>query len=390
MNTSKFHPLPINTFQILATNHSLHCVSIYLPMNKKGKEQNEHLAQETLKKCIKDIHKTLQKYQLSNTEIVAYLKPLETLISDVELWRNPSEGIAIFLDEKELQYYTLPIKFETKTQVASSFYLIPLFPLYQEDKMYYLLELSQDYINLYEASKYGLTNLNIKSLAPDTLKKAVGFDFKQKMLQFRSGQDAFSAGSFHGHGDGIDDDKKEIFTFFNAINKAVNKAIKNKKAPLVVASTNNVFNNYKQLNTYPNLYTKNCKGDPEFKNKTNLHQTSLDLLKPYFEEAKKKQLSQFKELYHTPKVSYQLNEIIPAAISGKIATLFVEKNLDEFGVFNKENGKLVFGSDKEIQNSSLINLAAVQTFLNKGNVYVLNHEEMPVKGRLLNAVFRFN
>ncbi|WP_372745548.1 hypothetical protein [Lutibacter sp.] len=389
MKTSKFHPLPIKTFENLATKHSLHCVSIYLPMNKKGKEQNEHLAQETLKKCIKEVNKTLQKHQLSNTEIAAYLKPIEKLIVDTELWRNPSEGLAVFLDKNGFNYYTLPIPFTAKTQVASSFYLQPLLPLYEVEEIYYLLELSQDYVKLYEASTYGLTDLQIKSLAPDTLEKAVGSDFKQKMLQFRSGQDAFGAGAFHGHGEGKDDYKKEIFAFLKVIDKAVNKVIKNNKAPLVIASTNNVFNNYKQVNTYPNLYTKNCKGDPEFKNKTKLHEASLKIIKPYFKEIKKQQLHQFQELYHTPKVSYQLNEIIPAAISGKIETLFVEKNSNEYGLYNIESGKLILNTKKDIHNSSLTNLAAVQTFLNKGNVYVLDSKKMPVKGRSLNAIFRY-
>ena len=390
MKTSEFHPLPIKTFENLATNHELHCVSIYLPMDKKGKEQNKHLAQETLKECIKNVHKELQEYQLNDSEIISYLKPIENLIADVDLWRNPSEGLAIFLDKKGLNYYTLPIPFATKTQVASSYYLTPLFPLYEEERWYYLLELSQDYVKLYKASTYGLTDLQIESLAPESLEKAVGTDFKQKMLQFRSGQDAFSSGSFHGHGEGIDDKKKEINTFLTAIDKAVISVIKNSKLPLVIASTNNVFSSYKQINTYSNLYPKNCKGDPEFKNKTNLHQASMELIKPYFEATKKQQLHKFKELYHTPKISYQLNEIIPAAISGKIDTLFVDKNTDEYGIYNKEKGKLILNASKEIQNASLTNLAATQTFLNGGHVYLLNSEEMPTQGRSLNALFRYS
>lgn len=389
MNTSEFHPLPIKTFETLAKNHYLHCVSIYLPMDKKGKEQNKHLAQETLKECIKNAHKTLQNYQLSDAEIKTYLAPIENLIANIELWRNPSEGLAIFLDKKGLNYYTLPIPFTAKIQVASSFYLTPLFPLYEKEGIYYLLELSQDYVKLYKASTYGLTDLQIKSLAPETLEKAVGFDFKQKMLQFRSGQDTFGSGSFHGHGDGIDDEKKEILTFFTAIDKAVNSVIKNNKVPLVIASTNNVFNSYQQINTYPNLYTENCKGDPEFKNKTNLHKASLELIKPYFEATKKQQLNKFKELYHTPKISYQLNEIVPAAISGKIETLFIEKNTDEYGIYNKENGKLILSPSKEVQNASLTNLAAIKTFMNGGKVFLLNTEEMPAQGRSLNAIFRY-
>jgi hypothetical protein len=389
MYTSEFHPLPIKTFETLASNHYMHCVSIYLPMHKTGKEQNEHLAQENLKKCIKNVHKTLKAYLLPKEEIVNYLKPIEALIADLELWRNPSNGLAIFLDNKGLNYYTLPIEFETKIQVASNFYLVPLLPLYEDDEKYYLLELSQDYVKLYEASKFGLTNLHIKSLAPDTLEKAVGSDFKQKTLQIRSGQDAFGTGAFHGHGEGIDDKKKELFTFLSAIDKGVKKAIKNSKAPLVIASTNSLFNHYKQASTYANLYAENCKGDPEFKNKTNLHKASWELIKTYFEENKKQQLKQFSELYNTPKISYQLNEIIPAAISGKIATLFVEKNTDAYGIYNQENGKLILNKNKAVVNASLTNLAAIQTFIKGGKVYTLDSKEMPAQGEQLNAIFRF-
>lgn len=389
MYTSEYHPLPVKTFEALAANHYMHCVSIYLPMHKKGKEQNEHLAQENLKKCIKKVNKTLKKYLLSKEEINNYLKPIEALIADSELWRNPSNGLAIFLDKKGMNYYTLPIEFETKTQVASNFYLTPLLPLYENDEIYYLLELSQDYVKLYEASRYGLTNLHIKSLAPDNLEKAVGYDYKQKMLQLRSLQDSYGAGAFHGHGEGIDDERKELSTFLRAIDKGINKAIKNKKAPLVIASTNSLFNSYKQVNSHENLYGENCKGDPEFKNKTVLHKASWELIKPYFEDNKIKQINQFHELYSTPKISYQLNEIIPAAISGKINTLFVEKNKDAFGIYNQENGKLIFNKKKDIKNNSLTNLAAIQTFIKGGKVYLLDKEKMPVQGEPLNAIFRY-
>ena len=51
-------------------------------------------------------------------------------------------------------------------------------------------------------------------------------------------------------------------------------------------------------------------GDSEFKNKTKLHQESWKLIHPYFEKVKKDKLVQYKELYHTPKTSYQISEIV--------------------------------------------------------------------------------
>ena len=83
---------------------------------------------------------------------------------------------------------------------------------------------------------------------------------------------------------------------------------------------------------------------------------------------------QYKELYHTPRISYQLNEIIPAAISGKTDTLFVEKNSDEFGIYNQENGKLILNNKKEIKHASQTKFTAIQTFINGGKSYSLNAE----------------
>ncbi len=121
MYTSKNYLLSEKTFEALIAKRDLYCVSIYLPMHKTGKEQNERLAQANLKSCIKEVHRTLAKYQLQEDEINSYLKPIEELIANMDLWRNPSDGLAIFLDKKSLNYYPFPISFDTQTYVADHF-----------------------------------------------------------------------------------------------------------------------------------------------------------------------------------------------------------------------------------------------------------------------------
>ncbi|MBT8312024.1 MAG: hypothetical protein KJN91_04180, partial [Eudoraea sp.] len=56
--------------------------------------------------------------------------------------------------------------------------------------------------------RYGLQDLFIEMHAPEQLEEAVGYDYKQKSLQFRTGQAGFAQGAFHGHGEGKDDEKK--------------------------------------------------------------------------------------------------------------------------------------------------------------------------------------
>jgi len=389
MNTPENYPLPKKTFEALATKRHLHSVSTYLPMHKTGKEQNEHLAQANLKSCIKEVHQALTKHQLKEEEINNYLKPVKDLIADIDLWRNPSDGLAIFLDKDGLNYYPFPIAFDTQTYVSDHFYLKPLLPIYHDNGIYYLLELSEDYVKFYECSRYGYKDLYIEDFAPNQLEKAVGFDYKSKMLQFRSGHAAHGAGSFHGHGEGKDDHKEEMLAFFRAIDAGVKKLITDGKAPLVLACSSPLYSIYKEANSYPNLYEKYMNGDPEFKNKKKMHQQSWELMQDYFKKTKKYKLDIFTELYHTPKISYDPSEIIPAAINGKIDTLFVKKGADLFGVYNKENNRVRFDDSKELTNASLLNLASIYTFMQRGNVYELDPKEMPVKEQPINAIFRY-
>jgi len=369
---------------------ALHCVSIYLPMDKKGKEQNLHLAQALLKQCINQLKTTLVEHQMHLDEIADYLTPVEQLLYKVELWRNPSDGLAIFLDPEDgMQYFKVPIPFEAGTYVASHFYLKPLLPIYHNDGLYYLLELSRDYVKLYEASRYGFKDLYIEDFAPDRLEQAVGFDYKPKMLQFRTGQNIHSAGAFHGHGEGKDDDKKEMVSFFRAVDKGVKKAIVDQNAPLVLACTDYLLDLYRETSTYPNVYDTNVSGDPEFKVKTSLHQASWVLMESYFKRKQTEKVTQFNERYHTQKTSYEIDDILNAALNGRVDTLFIQNDTDIYGIYDMENNEVTIDDHQEIYNTSLTNLAATETFRQGGNVYFLSSDELPVKGNSMNAIFRY-
>lgn len=221
------------------------------------------------------------------------------------------------------------------------------------------------------------------------MEEAVGFDFRQNMLQFRGGQGVQATGAYHGKNPGNDDVKKELFTFFRAIDKGINKIISNKKAPLVIACAHSLFGFYKEANTYPTLLENQIAGDSEFKNKTKLHQESWKVVQPYFKKIEEAKILQYKELYHTPKTSYQVSEIVPAAINGKIDTLFVLDGEDEFGVFDKQTNRLMLRTENDLNSASLSDLSAVNTFMQGGKVFLLTPEEMPDSGRSMNALFRY-
>jgi hypothetical protein len=100
-------------------------------------------------------------------------------------------------------------------------------------------------------------------------------------------------------------------------------------------------------------------------------------------------LEQFKEVLDTPKSSYELHEIVPAAFDGKIDTLFVEEDNDVYGQYDLETRDLKTALNKAVFNASLVNMVAIKTFMKGGRVYFLDKTEMPVKDRVMNALMRF-
>lgn len=390
MNNFLAHVFTKSTFEQLAEIRGQHCVSIYLSMYKKGKELNEGLGQSNLKSCLKKVHAVLVEYGYHETKINSYLKPIRNLIFELSFWRNPSEGLAIFLDrDNGIRYYKLPFRFEIKTYVADHFYLIPLLPLFHNNGIYHLLELSRDYVKLYKGSRSNFRDVQLKKIIPKRLEEVVGYDFEQKMLQNRTGHMMYPAGSFHGQGEGKEDKKKELVSFFRKINQGVTKMLSNKKAPLILACTDELYPIYKKINSHHKLWDTNLSGDPEFKGANDLHKESWGLVQYYFGTKKREKLAKFIAKFHTSKTSYQLSEIIPEATKGKIDTLFVQQKEDFFGTYNGVKGCLILDSRKEMRNISLLNMIAICTFLHGGNVYFLEKEEMPVKNSPVNALYRF-
>ncbi|MGB5229820.1 MAG: hypothetical protein WBN55_16245, partial [Eudoraea sp.] len=368
---------------------NLYCVSIFLPMDKKGKEQNMHLAQALLRQCINEAQKALTEHQMHMNDIEEYLRPVEQLLDKVQLWRNPSDGLAIFLDsEKGMRYYMVPISFEVKTYVAGHFYLLPLLPLYHNDGLYYLLDLSQDYVKLYQASRYSFKDLHLEDFAPGQLEDAVGSDYEQKNLQFRSGQSTYGA-SFHGQGAGKDDEKDELLRYFRMLDEGVKKIATDSKAPLVLSCTDRLYGLYAEANTHHNLHDKYLPGDPEYKTDDEKHQKSWVLIEEYFRRPQLNKINKFNELYHTQKTSYEIDVIVNAALNGKIDTLFIEEGGDVFGIYDKKDNEVKIDEKNEINNVSQANLAALLTFEQGGEVYFLLPEQMPVKESPMNAVFRY-
>ncbi len=378
-----------NKFKELAQVNKPYCISIFIPAHRAGKEVNEKIDQLNLKNMVQEVEKELESRKLGNRQIAELLQPIINLIEDSGFWNNQSDGLAIFRNKDIFVYYTVPVLFDEFLYISDHFYLKPMIEYLNDSGKYYLLSLSLSGAKLYEGFPHQIDELLVDDLLPGKLQDVVGYDYVEKNLQFRSGQEGTGKSMYHGHGKGKEEDKTEILKFFRAINDGVMKVIKNRKRPLVIAAVDYLLPLYKEVNEYPHLVDEFIQGNPEQEDPVLLHEKVRRILAPYFDNEKNVLIASFEKALSKNLASYKEEYIIPASYNQKVDTLFVRNREVMWGLYDKESNKILPREQQSEFKTCLLNFAAVNTFLNNGNVFLLEQDEMPEPKSKLNAIYRF-
>ena len=378
-------------FRELAEFHGAHCASVFIPTERVSEGVKESKDRIRFEQEVRVVRDRLKEYGVSERAIEAMLEPAVKLARDSGFWRRMSDGLAVFIAPGYFEYFTVPVRFESYSYVADHFYVKPLMPLFSGDGRFFILSLTLHGAQFYEATRHTITEVYVRDLTPDRLEEVVGYDYEEKSLQYRSqGTTVSGSGTvFHGQGRQNEKRKEEVLQFCRAVDKGLMEMLHDEQAPMVVACVDFLFPLFQEANKYKYLVDENVSGNPDQMNITALHEKAWERVRPVFEAARAEKQRQYDEVKHTDRASYEVAEIVPAAINGRIDTLFLQNRSDIFGRYDPSANEVEMEDEKNISNTSLLNLAAVRTFLQKGQVFLVEPEEMPEQGTLANAILRF-
>lgn len=124
-----------------------------------------------------------------------------------------------------------------------------------------------------------------------------------------------------------------------------------------------------------------------------LHVTSNYYLLPLFNKATNSQLIEdslkIKQVvFDEDLTTNRLEKIIPNAYESKIAKLYVSSKNGVYGVYDTVNKTTMIDNEKNDQNMSLINLAAITSYLYGGQVFIVDPMSMPTKGTTIQAILK--
>ena len=368
------------------------CVSLFLPTFRAGAETQQNPIR--FKNLLREAESQLAERGRRAAEAEEILGAARALLDDWSFWQHQSDGLALFAAHGFLRSHQLPRALPELVVVDDRFYLKPLFPLLTGDGRFYVLGLSMKHVRLLEGDREGLREIALGDEVPKSLTEALGADVTQEMIQFAittpSAQGRQGAPRYHGHGGGEDDVKPEIEKFFNLVDRALRKHYLDREAPLVLAGVDYLLPLYREASEHPDVLEEGIPGNPDRLRPDELHPLAWEIAGPRFQEDRRRAAERYAELAGTGRGSSQLGEVLAAAHDGRVDTLWTARGARLWGHFDPGSRSVALAEEGHRNgHEDLLDLAAVQTFLNGGTVFAVEPEAVPAAGEPLAAIFRY-
>ena len=112
------------------------------------------------------------------------------------------------------------------------------------------------------------------------------------------------------------------------------------------------------------------------------------IVQPCFLEERETASQRIRQFADTDRASDDVAEIVSAAYHGRVDTVFVSLDLQQWGTFDPATDEVQLHRNAKPGVQDLLDFAAVQTLINDGQVYAVEAEQMPI-GASLAALFRY-
>ena len=378
----------------LVRDHEAPCISIYMPAIRAGAEIQQNPTR--FKNLLRQAKNDLETQGYRTNQIEKWLAPAWDLLNNEVFWQNQSDGLAAFISPDFFQNYRLPLDFEEQALVARNFVVKPLLELFSNNGHFYILALSQDHVRLLEGTRYSVDEIDVDEI-PTSLAEALKWDDPEEQLQYHSGEGASTGGrepsaTYHGHGVGKNDtgEKKDILRYFQKIDAGLQDVLAEERSPMLLAGVKYLFPIYREANEYNYLMEQGIPGNPEELSPQELHKAAWQILEPIFSDQQKQAADRYRQLagMQPERTSNDLSEIIPAAYQGQVEAFFLTSDTHQWGQYDWGSTKVKLETESSVENRDLLDLAAAQTLLNGGKVYLVDPASLPDEASYA-AIMRF-
>lgn len=364
------------------------CVSIVLPTHRAGSETRQDSIR--FSNLVNRAEEILKEKDLD----ISILNPFKDKLNDREFWQHQGYGLAVFANLEELHFLRLGREVNEQVVVDDCYYLKPVVASVGQTGSFHLLALTWEQARLYQVQSGQWSLIENESL-PTAYDKLMLPRDPEDQLQHQSSQAVGNSSSsntamFHGHGGGEDKIVGDRRNYLARVADLIEKEVYNFSIPFVLVSTEEVAGAFRgavhfdvdaTINESPANYS-----DSEMEHKF------LDSAQEQVKVSVREQVAVFGNRFGTAMnqslASDQIDEVIVAAMRGKIDSLMVNDRADIRGTVDRDNQSISIVEGNE-RTTDLVNRAVVEAIRTGAKIGAVSADRIPGRSKTVAAIFRF-
>ncbi len=349
------------------------CLTVLLPPYRPGEQAGSQAA--LLNSTIKEASRQLTAF-LPDESVSRLLEPLKHSVKDPDLAAGSHWGRAILRSPGVFEQLQLTQSVKASLTVAGSFSIRPLLDDVARPETFYVLNLSKTNVALIRCSDLEAKKIPLPNKTPDNLADALAFEPPDHDLENRS-PIGRSTGVMHsvrfGTGSGRETQHTHLADFYKLVDRAVSELLREHEAPLILTGVDEDQDIFRAITGCQNLVREGIakSGAGPIAHDELLHK-AYSILRAHAADRWTAALSSTTEQVGPGRFSTDPVLLLHAAFEGRVARLYLNRSAVRPGVFER-------GNYHSWGEEDLLNLAAVQTVLHRGEAFQIPGENMPAQ-----------
>ena len=349
------------------------CVSIYMPTHRRhpGKRQDPI----RFRNCLREAERLLTDRH-APAEIHALLGPVAAL-PNVEFWRHQAGGLGILRSPDVLQEFRVALKLPELVVVAESFHVRPLIRSLNSNVRYLLVALSQKGVVVFEGTADSITRVEIPGL-PGSLSEFAPRHRGRGLLSAHVVRGGGAMARIVAAGGAEDSVKADLAPYFRAVDRAIARALRRDRAPVVLAGVEYYLPIYREVTRLKGLAGTSVLGSPDAMKPEELHARAWPIATTILRENEERALERYRRAAAAGRTRDRLEDIVRDARRARVRRLFVALGVRIWGTVDRATGRV---HRTDVQQGShdddVLDDVAEMVFLHGGDVITVPHERMP-------------
>lgn len=362
-------------------------ISLYQPTHHSSPDNIQDPI--LFRKLLKNVENSLR--QVADLAFIeSIMKPLYEIKDDKYYWNNTSGGMAVFASKSRCIVYNLQDAVQELTVVADSFHIIPLIKAFQAVTAYQVLSLSRENFALYQGNRFGIEEIKLAADAPRTKQEVLGDQLSEIYLSFGSHAGSSSPVMYHAYSDAKKEMDKDTEKYFRFVDAFVTETYsKPSKLPLILASLAEYQSEFMSLSKNPHLLKEGIHKSVDALAPDDLVKRASAIVDAKIADKARKLLDSYGEYAAAGRASADLADVVKAACTARVETLFIEADKIIPGKIEPESGQIVLNDALDPGFDDVLDDLAEMVLMSGGKVKVLDKEQMPGSSGVA-AIYRYS